>query len=139
MTTHEWVEKLKGEGVRIDFKKSIYGSKDGEDEGAYYWTSDRIELTLSAGICTVFHELSHWTGNSSRLNRKAFNVWQGDDWIREELIAWESTQTVANKLGIGLDVESHRLFAVGKRERPHLIYKKEALEASSYLIHRFGL
>jgi len=101
-TTAEWVEKLKGEGLEIDFQNTVLGFTR---NGAYFWESDRIELTYDADLNMLFHELSHWTGHKDRLNRDLWWAPFNQSSVKEELIAWESTQTLGVKLGFKLNEE----------------------------------
>lgn len=49
---------------------------------------------------TYFHELSHWTGHSSRLNREIRNSFGSEKYSREELIAEMSASFLAAHCGI---------------------------------------
>lgn len=69
-------------------------SHDNADENNYIPTLDEIHLTpkeaykdINDYYRTVLHELSHWTGHASRLNRKLFNRFGTADYAREELRA----------------------------------------------------
>jgi len=135
-TTAEWVEKLKGEGLEIDFQNTVLGFTR---NGAYFWESDRIELTYDADLNMLFHELSHWTGHKDRLNRDLWWAPFNQSSVKEELIAWESTQTLGVKLGFKLNEECLTLFTKWTDNYLNEYPKEEALAASSYLIHRFGL
>ena len=48
---------------------------------------------------TLFHELSHWTGHQSRLNRKKLNKPGSKDYAFEELIAEISASFLCCHLG----------------------------------------
>lgn len=56
---------------------------------------------------TVLHELGHWTGHESRLNRKFGNVFGSDDYAREELRAEIASYMLGMELGIGHDPGQH--------------------------------
>ncbi len=49
---------------------------------------------------TYFHELSHWTGHSSRLNRELRNTFGSGKYSREELVAEMSASFLAAHCGI---------------------------------------
>jgi len=136
-TTVEWVERLRGDGVRIEFKDEVFKCK--ENAGAYAWSSDTISLTPDVSKVTLFHELSHWTGNSKRLNRAINRKCTNMIYDYEELIAWESTQILAIRLGFELNEEDRGFFYRFKIKHPTYAFYKSGLAASSYLIHRFGL
>lgn len=55
---------------------------------------------------TAFHELSHWTGNEKRLDRKLGNIFGSSDYAFEELIAELSANFLCNHHGID-GVDSH--------------------------------
>lgn len=49
---------------------------------------------------TIFHELSHWTGHSSRLNRNIDNAFGTKDYAAEELVAEISSMFVSQHFGL---------------------------------------
>jgi len=97
VNTHGWVGRLQKQGVKIDVCDTPQEIHP-ENTGLYYWESDLIELIPDGDLGTLFHELSHWTGHESRLNRE-WNLYHKPTWIREELIAWKSTNAVASHMG----------------------------------------
>lgn len=52
---------------------------------------------------TLFHELGHWTGHSSRLNRKLQNMFGSDDYSKEELVAEMFANYIAAMMNIDLN------------------------------------
>jgi antirestriction protein ArdC len=52
---------------------------------------------------TYFHELSHWTGHHSRLNRDLTGRFGSNDYSREELIAEMSACFLCAETGIIID------------------------------------
>jgi len=96
MRAKQWVELLKDRGVNIKVNYSIlpwFGAKG----GCYYWHSDKIELGVGFSDEVVFHELSHWSGHDSRLERdftkEPANLLHNSlERELEESIAWESTK-----------------------------------------------
>lgn len=66
----------------------------GQDRAAYMKTADRIVMpsinafnTVDDYYSTAFHELAHWTGHPSRLNRKLGSRFGSAAYAMEELIA----------------------------------------------------
>jgi antirestriction protein ArdC len=53
------------------------------------------------------HELAHWTGHSSRLNRDLQNRFGSSAYAMEELRAELASAFVANELGIPTDIPHH--------------------------------
>jgi antirestriction protein ArdC len=53
------------------------------------------------------HELAHWTGHSSRLNRDLQNRFGSSAYAMEELRAELASAFVANELGIPTDIPQH--------------------------------
>lgn len=89
--THEETNEL----IEILLKKSGASiSHDNADENFYSPTRDELHLTpkesypdINDYYRTVLHELSHWTGHASRLNRNINNQFGTKDYAREELRA----------------------------------------------------
>lgn len=55
----------------------------------------------------ALHELGHWTGHDSRLDRKLGNVFGSADYAREELRAEIASYMLGMELGIGHDPGQH--------------------------------
>lgn len=66
------------------------------DEKAYY--------------ATVIHELGHWTGHESRLNRDIKNPFGSEAYAREELRAEIASLILGSELGIGHDGGQHAAY-----------------------------
>lgn len=89
--THEETNEL----IELLLKKTGASiSHDNADENCYMPTMDEIHLTpkeaykdINDYYRTVLHELSHWTGHASRLNRNLFHKFGTADYAREELRA----------------------------------------------------
>jgi len=128
------MEKLRGEGVNIyDGAASLWNN-------CYFWDSDEIWLYPKAHISTLFHEMAHWTGNSGRLDRGSrFNLQDPQAVMKEELIAWESTQTIGIRLEFELDDENAGYFTKWTKKYLGPYPKDDAFAASSFLIDRFEL
>ena len=76
------------------------------DRACYQPTEDKILMpkkeqfkTQEGFYSTLFHELSHWTGHKSRLNRKKGNKKGSQDYAFEELIAELSASFICCHLG----------------------------------------
>jgi antirestriction protein ArdC len=50
--------------------------------------------------CTAFHELGHWTGHKSRLDREHSGSFGSKSYAREELVAEMAGSFVCASLGI---------------------------------------
>lgn len=88
------------------------------DRAYYSPTSDHIVLPLKEQFksaehyySTALHELGHWSGHSSRLNRDLMNVFGSEDYAREELRAEISSMLVGQELGIRHDPSNHVAYA----------------------------
>ena len=88
-------------------------------DGAYYRPStDSIHLPLkeqfpSAGdyYSTLLHELGHWTGHATRLNRNLSDPFGSIGYAREELRAEIASMIIGSELGIGYDPGQHAAYA----------------------------
>ncbi len=67
---------------------------------------------------TVFHELSHWTGAESRLNRQ-YGLQGTKAYAQEELVAEISSFMICLNLGIGHNLENHATYVNSWNERLH--------------------
>jgi len=82
----------------------------GGDEPYYNWQEDRVKVPKRENFilsdeyyATLFHELAHSTGHSSRLNRDACmkpSVYGSRDYCKEELVAEISTCFLCGEAGI---------------------------------------
>lgn len=61
----------------------------------------------AAYYATALHELGHWTGHESRLNRDMGGGFGSEEYAREELRAELASYMLALELGIGHDPGSH--------------------------------
>ena len=66
------------------------------DAGSYY--------------AVALHELGHWTGHESRLNRQLMNQFGSDDYAREELRAEIASMMINRELGMPHDPERHATY-----------------------------
>lgn len=100
--------------------------------------SDRIGLpqverfvSYEAYLATALHELAHWTGHASRLNRDLSGKYGSLSYAREELVAETASHIMGVELGIGHDPSQHAAYlahwiAIAKEE-PGYIYKAAAM------------
>lgn len=84
----------------------------------YRPSTDSIHLPLkeqfsSAGdyYSTLLHELAHWTGHVSRLNRNLSDPFGSIGYAREELRAEIASMITGSELGIGYDPGQHAAYA----------------------------
>jgi zincin-like metallopeptidase len=59
------------------------------------------------------HELGHWTGHQSRLNRDVKNLYGSAGYAREELRAEIASLIIGSELGIGYGPGQHAAYAAG--------------------------
>jgi len=84
-------------------------------EEAYYTPLfDKIQMpdrkqfeTADRYYSTLLHELGHWTGHHSRLNRELVNKFGTPEYAREELRAEIASMMLGNELKIGHDPKQH--------------------------------
>lgn len=104
---HQQAEKLlKESGATI--------LNDQSDRAFYRLSSDEIHLpkreqfpTPDKYYATAFHELGHWTGHESRLNRDMGHPFNSGMYAREELRAEIASYMVGTELDIGHDPGQH--------------------------------
>ncbi|WP_370538913.1 zincin-like metallopeptidase domain-containing protein (plasmid) [Synechococcus elongatus PCC 11801] len=86
----------------------------GSAEAFYYPKGDRVvvpELSAFSSAesyyATLIHELSHWTGHPSRLDRDQSGKFGSPSYALEELVAELSAAFCGDRLGIITDLEHH--------------------------------
>jgi antirestriction protein ArdC len=96
---------LKGSGAVV---------RTGGDRAFYSPTTDHIQLPPDNAFrgppeqaATALHELGHWTGHSSRLNRDLTNRFGSSAYAMEELRAELASAFIANELRIPIDIPNH--------------------------------
>ena len=112
--------KINNEWERHDRAENILRKSGAEiehisgDRAAYYPVQDNIQLpkkgqfdTPDKYYATALHELGHWTGHKSRLDRDLMNVFGSQDYAREELRAEIASYMLGMQLGIGHDPGQH--------------------------------
>ena len=60
---------------------------------------------------TLLHEVGHWTGHATRLNRDLSDPFGSIGYAREELRAEIASMIIGSELGIGYDPDQHAAYA----------------------------
>lgn len=96
---------LEGSGARVDV---------GGDRAAYSPDLDRIVMppekafrTAEGWAATQIHELGHWTGHETRLNRDLTGAFGSESYAREELRAEIASAFVCGEIGLSPHLENH--------------------------------
>ena len=92
--------------------------RHGEADRAFYRPgTDSIHLpdksqfaTADNYYATALHELGHWTGHSSRLDRDLVHPFGSEGYAKEELRAEISSMILGDELGIGHDPGQHAAY-----------------------------
>ena len=92
--------------------------RHGQHDRAFYRpATDSIHLpdkgqfpTADNYYATALHELGHWTGHRSRLDRDLSHPFGSEGYAREELRAEISSMVLGAELGIGHDPEQHAAY-----------------------------
>ena len=123
------------------------------DTAAYYIPSrDEIHLpnrrafsSLSGFWGTAMHELSHWTGHESRLNRDIRNFFGTQKYAREELIAEVSSWLLAVTLGTPHEPQNSAAYLASwvkdVKDKPRELYRaiSQAQKVVDYLLETSGI
>ena len=90
---------------------------DGGNQAFYRPMTDSIHLperntfhSASGYYATALHELGHWTGFPSRLNRPMTGGFGSVDYAKEELVAEVTSMLMGERLGIGHDPTQHAAY-----------------------------
>lgn len=117
------------------------------DRAFYSATTDKITLpareqfrTPTAYYGTALHELGHWTGHESRLNRDIKNPYGSKEYAKEELRAELSSLMVADQTDIPYDPEQNAAY-VGSwisilEDKPNELFKAavDAQKIANYVM-----
>lgn len=105
-----------------------------QDRAAYIPSRDMIVLpergqfpTPDGYYSVAFHELAHWTGHESRMNRPIENPFGSPEYAREELRAEIASMLLGRELGIGYTPQNTAAYAASWIK---------ALEGDKMEIHR---
>lgn len=111
VTRHEWTPIQTAESILTASGATI---EYGGGRAYYAQTHDKITLpernrfmSAEGFYATALHELGHWTGHESRLNRQLKNRFGDDSYAMEELVAEMSCCFTQARIGLGGDVENH--------------------------------
>ena len=124
-----------------------------DDTKAFYIPSrDEIHLpnrrtfsSLSGFWGTAMHELSHWTGHESRLNRDMCHSFGSQKYAREELIAEVSSWLLAVTLGTPHEPQNSASYLASWvsdfKDKPREIYSaiSQAQKVVDYLLETAGI
>lgn len=90
------------------------------DRAFYNLVTDSITMPLKEQFSgadlyygTLLHELAHWTGHNSRLDRSLFNKFGTEAYAREELRAEIASMLIGQELKIGHDPGQHAAYVKG--------------------------
>lgn len=123
------------------------------DTQAYYIPSrDEIHLpnrltfsSLSGFWGTALHELAHWTGHASRLNRAIENNFGNRAYAREELVAEVSSWLLAVSLGTPHEPQNSASYLASWvrdfKDKPRELYRaiSQAQKVVDYLLETSGI
>ena len=123
------------------------------DTAAYYIPSrDEIHLpnrltfsSLSGFWGTAMHELSHWTGHESRLNRDMCHSFGTQKYAREELIAEVSSWLLAVSLGTPHEPQNSAAYLASWvsdfKDKPRELYSaiSQAQKVVDFLLETAGI
>lgn len=89
-------------------------SHDQQDRAFYRVSTDSIHLPYKEAFesadryyATALHELGHWTGHKSRLDRDLSHPFGSEAYAKEELRAEIASMIMGDELGIGHDPSQH--------------------------------
>ncbi len=90
---------------------------NGGDKAFYSPQTDTIHLpvveqfkSIDAYYAVALHELAHWTGHKSRMNRDLSGKFGSIEYAKEELRAEIASMMMADRLGIGHDPSNHAAY-----------------------------
>jgi len=111
----EWSSLEKAESMLAESGATIVHYE--MDRAFYRMTSDEIHLPLKSQFddgaryyATALHELGHWTGHESRLNRDLGHPFGSVGYAKEELRAEIASMLLGDELGIGHDPSQHTAY-----------------------------
>lgn len=111
---YEWNPHEKAEKILSASGATI--KHDQPDRNFYRPSTDEIHLTPKSSFdaadkyyATALHELGHWTGHSTRMNRE-FGPFGSEKYAKEELRAEISSWMVGQDIGVGHDPGQHAAY-----------------------------
>jgi antirestriction protein ArdC len=110
-----WTAQERAENILVASGAVI---RHGEADRAFYRpTTDSIHLPEKGQFpsadnyyATALHELGHWTGHSSRLDRDLTGSFGSESYAKEELRAEIASMILGDELGIGHDPSQHAAY-----------------------------
>ncbi len=119
------------------------------DSAFYSPSHDFIQLPLREQFksadrffATALHELGHWSGHESRLNRDLIHPFGSVAYAKEELRAEIASMMLGSELGIGHDVGQHAAYVdswIKVLEDDHLEIFRAAADAEKIQAYLFSL
>ena len=110
----QWSNIERAENLLAESKASI---QHGGNEAYYSKTKDHIQLPLKEQFdnetkyyAVALHELGHWTGHATRLNRPMEGRFGSDEYAREELRAEIASLMTGSELQIGHNFGQHAAY-----------------------------
>lgn len=110
----EWEAIQAGERI---MKRSGAVIKHGGSEAYYSPSSDHIQLpkrddfyNTAMFYSTACHELGHWTGHTTRLDREGIYDRKSESYAREELVAELASWFVSAETGLPFDPSQHAAY-----------------------------
>jgi len=111
----DWSLIEKAEKLLLNSGATLFHSE--ADRAFYKLSTDSIHLppkeqfkSAAHYYATALHELGHWSGHSSRLNRDLGNPFGSDAYAKEELRAEIASMLLGAELGIGHDPSQHTAY-----------------------------
>lgn len=110
-----WQRHERAEALIVASGASLHND---QVDGAYYkpisdtiHLPEKVQFQSADGYYRVaLHELGHWTGHASRLNRDLTGAYGSESYAKEELRAEISSLMVGTKLGVGHDIGQHAAY-----------------------------
>lgn len=143
-TTHECTPIQAAESLIVESGAVI---QYGGDRAFYAPTQDKIQLpkreqfkSAEDFYSTAIHELGHWTGHSSRLNREFGKRFGEDAYAFEELVAEICSAVTQSRIGLRGEVTNHASYLeawlkVLRKSPGYLLTAASAAsKASDYLV-----
>lgn len=110
--------KQRAELAEAALRSSGADIRESGDQAFYVPSQDYVNMptfdrfhTAGGYLATLAHELCHWTGHSSRLDRAQLNAFGSKDYAFEELVAEIGAAFVGARLGIvGDHIDNHAAY-----------------------------
>ncbi len=113
--TPDWDPSVRAEQILLA-SNAVIGHNEW-DRAFYRPSTDSIHLpakhqfaSVEKYYATALHELGHWTGHSSRLDRDLVHPFGSEGYAREELRAEIASMILGDELGIGHDPGQHTAY-----------------------------